>query len=156
MMSTTSPRGFTLLIAVVLSSVIVSISLALIDIAFKQVLLAAAAAQSTAAFYNADSALECALYWDQKVNAFDYNDPLSSTGISCANIPISDYAVTIPSTGVKRTIMTLPCVTSGSTGNITIEKTETGRTTVFANGYNTCDVSDPRRAERGLKATYGG
>lgn len=151
-----SPRGFTLLIAVVLSSVIVSISLALIDIAFKQILLAAAAAQSTTAFYNADSALECALYWDQKVNAFDYNEPVSSNSISCANIPITDYAVSIPSSGVKRTTMTLPCVTSGSTGNVTIEKTDTGRTTVFANGYNTCDVSDSRRAERGLKATYGG
>ena len=156
MIPTTSPRGFTLLIAVVLSSVIVSISLALIDIAYKQVLLSAAAAQSTAAFYNADSALECALYWDQKANAFDYNDPLSSSGISCANIPITDYAVSSPSAGVKRTTMTLPCVTTGSTGNVTIEKTDTGRTTVFANGYNTCDVNDPRRAERGLKASYGG
>lgn len=150
-----SPRGFTLLIAVVLSSVIVSISLALIDIALKQILLAAAAAQSTAAFYNADSALECALYWDQKVNAFDYNDPLPSSSIRCANIPITNYTISTPSAGVKRTTMTLLCATTGTTGNVTIEKTNTGRTTIFANGYNTCDISDPRRAERGLKATYG-
>ncbi len=150
----TEPRGFTLLIAVVLSSVIVSVSLALLDITYKQVTLASAAAQSQYAFYNADTALECALYWDQKANAFDYTTPMASSGITCAELPIQDYATSI-SGGVISTTFTLPCANGGSKGNVTVTKTNTGVTNIFGNGYNTCAVDDVRRVERGIKATYG-
>lgn len=150
----TEPRGFTLLIAVVLSSVIVSVSLALLDITYKQVTLASAAAQSQYAFYNADTALECALYFDQKSNAFDYYTPLSSSSITCAELPVQDYATSL-SGGVISTTFTLPCANGGSRGNVTVRKSSTGATSIFANGYNTCTVDDVRRIERGIKATYG-
>lgn len=148
------PRGFTLLIAVVLSSVIVSVSLALIDITYKQVTLASAATQSQYAFYNADTALECGLYWDQKANAFDYSAPLAASSITCAELPIQDYSAS-QSGGVLSISFTLPCAGAGSKGNVTVTKTSTGATSIFANGYNTCEVNDPRRIERGIKATYG-
>ncbi len=148
------PRGFTLLIAVVLSSVIVSVSLALIDITYKQVTLASAAMQSQYAFYNADTALECALYWDQKANAFDYGAPLAESSITCAELPIQDYVVS-QSGGVQSISFTLPCAGGGSKGNVTVTKTSTGATSIFGNGYNTCTVNDVRRIERGIKATYG-
>lgn len=148
------PRGFTLLIAVVLSSVIVSVSMALLDITYKQVTLASAAAQSQYAFYNADTALECALYFDQKSNAFDYYLPIASSAITCAELPIQDYVIS-QSGGVKSTTFTLLCADGGSRGNVTVTKSSTGATSLFANGYNTCTASDVRRVERGIKATYG-
>lgn len=150
----TEPRGFTLLIAVVLSSVIVSVSLALLDITYKQVTLASAAAQSQYAFYSADSALECALYFDQKSNAFDYYSPLGSSSITCAELPIQDY-VTSQSGGTVTTTFTVPCAGGGSRGNVTVTKSSTGATSIFANGYNSCANDDVRRIERGIKATYG-
>ncbi len=154
-MSSTQPRGFTLLVAVIVSSVIVSVGLALLDVTLKQVLLSSAASQSQYAFYNADSALECALYWDQQRGAFDYLSPLPGTSISCANRAITNYAQTSVS-GVIRTTFMLACEdNAGSLGNVTIDKTATGKTTIYANGYNSCDSTDVRRIERGLKAEYG-
>ncbi|MEK7201273.1 MAG: hypothetical protein AAB737_01395, partial [Patescibacteria group bacterium] len=149
-------RGFTLLIAVILSSVLVSVGLALLDISYKQVLLASTATQSQYAFYNADSALECALYWDQKNNAFDYSSPLGASNIICGNLTVTGYSVTTPSAGVKNTTFVIPCAGSGSAGTVTIQKNSTGDTSVYASGYNSCDGTDIRRIERGLKATYLG
>ena len=71
-MITTTQRGFTLLVAVILASVALSLGLILLDISYKQVVLASSARQSQSAFYNADSAMECALYWDQQFDSFAY------------------------------------------------------------------------------------
>jgi hypothetical protein len=156
MMQDTPVRGFALLIAVILSSVLVSVGLALLDISYKQVLLASTATQSQYAFYNADSALECALYWDQKNNAFDYTSPLGASNIICGNIAVNGYTVTTPSAGVKNTTFVIPCAGSGSAGTVTVQKNSTGETSVFANGYNSCDSTNVKRIERALKATYQG
>ena len=155
MISSTSPRGFTLLIAVILSSVIASVGLALLEVTLKQVILASAATQSQYAFYNADTALECVLYWDQKRGAFDFAYTSLQDTITCADIPVQN--ITGPSGGaLKTTTFTVPCTSgSGSLGSVSISKTASGQTTIFANGYNSCDANDPRRLERGLKATYG-
>lgn len=149
-------RGFTLLIAVILSSVLVSVGLALLDISYKQVLLASTATQSQYAFYNADSALECALYWDQKYNAFDYTSPLAGSTIVCGNLTVTGYAVTTPSAGIKNTVFDVPCASSGTAGTVTVQKASTGETSIFASGYNSCSSTDVRRSERGLKASYLG
>lgn len=155
MIPTSSPRGFTLLIAVILSSVLVSITLALIDIAYKQVVLASTATQSEYAFYNADSALECALYWDQKFNAFDYSSPLSASSITCNNLPVTGYTPTTINASIKQIQFTIQCTGGGTAGTVTVLKNTTGGTWLYGNGYNTCSVNDKRRIERGLKATYG-
>ncbi len=155
MIHTPPTRGFTLLIAVILSSVIVSVSLALLDITLKQVLLSSAATQSQHAFYNADTALECGLYWDQKTNAFDYSNPLTGSSITCANLNVTGFTLSVPSSGVKKTEFSVPCATAGSLGTVTVYKSSTGKTTIYANGFNSCDASDTRRIERGLRAEYG-
>lgn len=154
MMNTTPTRGFTLLIAVVLSSVLVSISLSLIDIAYKQIVLASTATQSGYAFYNADTALECALYWDQKHNAFDYTRPMAASLLICGNQAVTGYTVTSGG-GFKQTSFSVPCVGGGTASSVTVEKNSSGGTRLYGNGYNTCATNDVRRIERGLKATYG-
>jgi hypothetical protein len=65
-------RGFTLLIAVIFMSVMLSFGLALGSIGYKQQILASGAIASQYAFYVADTALECALYADQKQDLFAY------------------------------------------------------------------------------------
>lgn len=147
----TPTKGFTLLIAVVLASVSLAIGIALLDVALKQVILASSARQSQVAFYNADAALECALYWDQQQDAFNYSSPLST--ITCKNTSISvtsDNSVT-----PRRRTITIPCAGAGTVaGSVIITKESDASTGIYATGYNTCDPDNPRRIERGLRATY--
>lgn len=154
MMHRTTQRGFTLLIAVILSTVVLTVGLALLDVAYKQVVLASTAKQSQAAFYNADSALECALYYDQKFNDFDFATPTNNpSSITCSSTPVTNYQSNA-NANVRITIFTIPCPTSGIYATTTVYKYSTGGTSIYANGFNTCVPTDPRRIERGLKATY--
>lgn len=149
-MSSTPQRGFTLLIAVVLTSVLLSVGLALLDVAYKQILLSSTASQSTVAFYAADSVLECALYWDQQFTAFDFQNPLTS--VTCRNIAIP--LTTSVSGSTRTTTFDVPCVTGGVLGEVTAYKDSNGDTSIYATGYSTCDTAFARRIERGLKITY--
>ena len=63
-------RGFTLLLAAIVSSIVLSIGAAIFSIALKQVTLASTGKNSQFAFYAADSGAECALYWDIRTAAF--------------------------------------------------------------------------------------
>ena len=153
----TDPRGFTLLIAILMSTVAVTLGVSLIDIAYKQVILASTAKQSQIGFYAADSALECALYWDQKFNAFKYTGPLSSGSIKCGGNAILSYTSAQFTSGGnhRRTIFNIQCGTSGNTnGKVTVYKYQTGATSIYANGYSNCIAADQRRVERGLKVFY--
>ena len=153
------PRGFTLVISLILTTVVLSVGMALTDIAVKQLQLSSSARNSQIAFYNADSALECALYYDQKINAFYYNES-QNISISCNGVALSsfsslsNYAET-QSGAVRTTTFSTPCADgSGVTANITILKRSSGVTDIYSNGYNTCISSDPNRIERGLKISY--
>lgn len=70
---TTRSRGFTLLIAVIFMSVMLSFGLALSSIGYKQQVLASGSIASQYAFYVADTALECVLFADQQQDLFGYS-----------------------------------------------------------------------------------
>jgi hypothetical protein len=149
-MNNSPERGFTLLIAVILSSVALSIGIALLDIATKQVVLSSSAKQSQVAFYNADRALECALYWDQKRNAFDYTTPMSE--VSCGG---ASSTVSVSGSSPRIRSFAITCGTPGTTiASTTVYKSSDGSTFIYSSGFNTCDATNPRRIERGLKVTY--
>ena len=165
----TPMRGVTLLVAVILSSVVLSVALSLLDVAYKQQLLASTAKQSQYAFYAADSAMECALYWDQKVDAFDYTPLVPAPDIKCnAGISISNQnptpTIVSGSGGVgslRKTTFDIPCSGGGVSGSVTILKSDgtatcsgTNHTCIYTTGYSSCTSSDPRRIERGLKVLY--
>ncbi len=76
-------RGFTLLLAALVSSIVLAIGAAIFGIAQKQVLLSAIGRDSQFAFYAADTAAECALYWDFRCNYFASSTDLISA--SCNN-----------------------------------------------------------------------
>lgn len=61
-----SQKGFTLFVAVVISSLLLSIGLSLSNILLKQLVFSTTGRESQIAFYAADSGAECALYWDRK------------------------------------------------------------------------------------------
>lgn len=157
MMTRTHPtRGFTLLIAIIITAVILSVALALLDISYKQVILASSARQSVYAFYAADSALECALYWDSR-GTFDYaSEPTSGGPFRCENANINFSAPAVSVGESRTTTFTIPCPSGAGDpiAEVTIYKSSTGSTNIYANGYNSCNAADPRRVQRGLKAKY--
>lgn len=154
-------RGFALVVAVIFSSVVLAVGLALLDITYKQILLAGTAKNSQYAFYNADSALECALYWDQKDpsgrSAFDYNAPRASASIGCDNnVAITNYAssvVIIGGTNTRKTVYDIPCP-GGNSAHVEVYKTAANATEIYASGYNYCQSSNPARIERGIRVKY--
>jgi Tfp pilus assembly protein PilX len=157
-----SNKGFTLLIAIILASVALLVGLALADVAYKQVVLSTTAKQSSLAFYAADSALECTLYYDQRRIAFDHTTPLIQSELQCDGAGITNYATNV-SGSVRTTTFSTPC-TGGVTANVTVYKVDTmsgascgangAKTCIYADGYNSCNASDRNRLERGLKVLY--
>ena len=160
-----SMQGVTLLVAVILSSVILSVAMALLDIAYKQQLLASTTKQSQYAFYNADNAMECALYWDQKVDAFDYTPLVPAPNVMCNTMPVIHSITNIVSGGggmLRKTTFDITCSGSDVRGSITVYKSDgtgtcgtgSSHTCVYVTGYSSCESTDPRRIERGLKVLY--
>lgn len=154
-------RGFTLLISVVLASVALVVGLALANVAYKQVLLASAAKQSQSAFYNADSALECALYYDQQFAAFNTTSTFDQAAIRCEDRAVLNYTETSYAGGGVRTSFSVACASGGTSATVTIYKEGTGtcsaagdKNCLYATGYNVCSATSPNRFERGLKVTY--
>lgn len=80
--------GFTLLLAALVSSIVLAVGAAIFGIAQKQVLLSAVGRDSQFAFYAADTAAECALYWDFRCNYFASSTALVSA--SCTSNPTCD------------------------------------------------------------------
>jgi len=152
MMHAPQQRGFALLISVILTSVVLALGMALLDISYKQVLLSSSAKNSQYAFYNADSALECALYYDQQVGAFFYNSSYAGS-VQCSNMTVTDFAAN-QDVSQRTTTFTVPCAGGGTSADVTIIKTTGNVTRIYANGYSSCDASVATRIERGLKAKY--
>lgn len=149
-------RGFTLLIAIMLSSAALSVGLALLDIAYKQTTISSSVAQSQSAFYNADTVMECALYWDQQQDAFSYTSPLSSITCGGVSLPVTINQVpSSPNPRVRTFVMVLPCSGSGeSIASTTVYKWSTRQTSIYSSGFNICNPNHSRRIERSLRASY--
>lgn len=82
-------KGYTLLFAVLVSVLVLSVGLSILNISKKEFLLSSSARESTKAFYAADSGLECAAYFDFNgtFNYLDNNasgDPFRDQNIQCA------------------------------------------------------------------------
>ncbi len=157
-------RGFALVIAVILTSVILSLGAALLDVAYKQVLLSSSSKNSQYAFYNSDSGLECALYFDQKFNAFSYDTPIPAGNVICDTRAVINYASNV-SGGKRLTTFDLPCAGGGTSATVTAYKYDplgggtcdpaTGaKSCIYVSGYSACDASLNTRIERGLKVEY--
>ena len=154
-------QGFTLIIAVLISSIILSIGLSMFNISIKQSILSATARESQSSFFAADSGIECASYWDYKYNAFvqsGYSGPLPR----CANQDIGPLAPNCALAGDPgydyKCVFTMYLEganqTEGACAVVTVNKiVSPAGTKIESRGYNTCNTSDPRRTERGIRIT---
>jgi Tfp pilus assembly protein PilX len=145
-------QGFTLFIAIIVMGTLLLVTTGLISLAVRQSLISASGRESQQAFYAADTGMECALYWDVKnpsgISAFS-----TTTGstISCNNS--SGQAVG----GSSQSTFSLNLTPDSSCTSVTVRKSYQGSTLVTSiesKGYNTCDLSNPRRVERAVRAVY--
>lgn len=156
--SYSTTRGFTLLLAVLISSILLAIGYAIYNIVAKDLILSSSGRESLSAFYAADSGVECALYNDYKRDAFSTSSPKIPV---CRGVNVSDYSVT-PDGAVYTTTFGVPFGQSmTSTGAcVTVRVVRDDQpgsirsTTVFASGFNTCVAGSSRRTQRSLRVDY--
>lgn len=148
-------RGFTLLMGVLISGILLSLGVAIFNIVSKEIVLTSSGRESQFAFYAADSGVECALYWDSKHDAFSTTSPQQP---QCAGAPVTNYNVSYDSPTDTYTTTFSFSLGTGLTdpcSDVTLtRRTNPTRTTLQAAGYNTCVTTNPRRIERSIKVEY--
>ena len=159
-----SSRGFTILLAALVASVVLALSSSIFIVAQKQLILSSISRDSQYAFYAADTGAECALYWDNRHDAFGPDDP--ETPPQCDGKVLDAKVIPNYGTGNRTrapyamsfkidffTYTSLPrCV------EVTIFKsTIHPLTTIRSDGYSTsCDdlASDRRSLQRSVELTF--
>lgn len=167
MLISNKKKGFTLLIAVLVSGIVLSIGLAILNITLKTYKLSIVARESNYAFYTADSILECMFYWDGLTAGTPFVSETEPGGTGDdSNIECDGTSINITTTlatanvgaSQQRTYTTLisPIQTASFCGTAEITKVMgvSTSTTIIARGRNTCTVSAETRVERALRAVY--
>jgi hypothetical protein len=96
-------RGFTAFFAILISSLALSVGLAIYDLLIRELALSQTATQSEYAIFAADSGAECALYWDAKAPVLNGSPSVfgtsteSSWGASPINCNAQNITVQGPS-----------------------------------------------------------
>ncbi|MBI5003949.1 hypothetical protein HZC00_02555 [Candidatus Kaiserbacteria bacterium] len=146
--------GFTLLLAALAASIALTLGSSIFSIATKEVQLSSIGRDSQFAFYAADSAAECALYWDIRYSYFSTSTPpdpqnqytcngiaLNAAGRPAANNPTPyPYTMTfqIEPNGYCANVSVLKCDGPiSSNGTCTHASPPSIRTVVRADGFNT-------------------
>ncbi|MDO8729315.1 MAG: pilus assembly PilX N-terminal domain-containing protein [bacterium] len=150
-------RGFTLFVAMVVMGTLLLIAAGVVNLAVRQAFISASGRESQHAFYAADTGIECALYWDVQKNAF-----ATSTGspIFCnkdANNSSNQWVVGGGGDINPTSVFTFYFLPDSFCATVSVKKQYVSsvlKTTIESKGYNTCSLSNPRRVERAIRATY--
>jgi hypothetical protein len=146
-------QGFAMLFTVLIITLILSIAIGISNLSLKQMILSSLAKDSQISFYEADTAVECGLYYDSVLESFpagtDGSTALSQ--IMCGNkiysldgASVMDYLI------YKQNVtdVSKPC------SALYFDKLSSpGTNVVQGRGYNICD-STPRQVERALEVRY--
>lgn len=167
-------RGFTLLLAALVSAIVLSLGSSIFTIAKKQVTLSSLGRDSQFAFYAADTVAECALYYDVRYAAFATSSasasmqPIQCDGVvftpvlqsATVNSAVVSFQVSSV-TPFKDGLFTLDESGNPQFGNcaeVTITKSATAPNTVIhADGYSTpCSTlaSNNRTLQRSIEIQY--
>jgi Tfp pilus assembly protein PilX len=174
-------NGYTLLFAVLVTSIVLSVSISILSISRKEFVLSTSARESQFAFYAADSGLECASYYD--FMAPQFNSTTTAAVIQCgamaATIDVTPTTVTDGNSSTSTFAFSFPissAVAGSACSNVSVKKASTyipsggpgvpAKTTtdtvVVASGYNAgwnpsgspvanCSFASPKKVERELK-----
>ncbi len=169
-------RGYTILFAVLVSSILLTIGVSIVFISRKQIIITGSARESQFAFYAANAGLECVMFHDY------FNGAVFATSSSqpSASVPFDCNGQTITAIGSKtgatatwegdkyRFEFSMPVdITAGSCATVRIDKYKaraTGqmKTVVESRGYNLgyqaatpdCLGRHAAKVERAIRASY--
>ncbi len=159
-------RGFTLLLAALVASIVLALGSSIFTIAKKQVTLSSLGRDSQFAFYAADTIAECALYYDVRFTRFATSSasatmqPLQCDGV--IDTPV--LQASSPNSATSHFILTIFGLDeagnpqNGNCAEATITKNPTPPYTVIhADGYSTpcAGISnDSRTLQRSIEIQY--
>ena len=171
-------NGFTVLYAVLISSLLLSIGASIYNLSIKDIILTGSVGESQRAIYAADSAVECAFFWDLNITSGEDSSFASSTFlgappdvIKCSNTLIdlkagSPAACTYsPLTTFSRCEFSVifsntgACINDAAAAKVSVERIVSDPvnfvigTTITADGFSSCDTT-VRRVQRTLRVTY--
>lgn len=158
-------KGIALFIAVITTSALFLIAIAIADISYKEQLISQAGSQSKIAFYAADAGTECALYHDlQAPNGFFFPITAESgvaESFACNGFDV-DYETHLGPSTATTTFYFNVSNSPKSCAVVSVSKEQTGsaiHTRIESRGYNnhcTNGLPDdnPRNLERTIRTTY--
>ena len=154
---TNKQKGFTLLFASLVGSLLLALGIATFNIILRELNLSSSARESRAAFYAAASGWECAFYHDRKRPAVFATSTNSSpaASIQCANQTISIIYSTFPFSSISTFRVQLD---GDACSDITITKDDNdnkdkiSKTLIESRGKNDCSTNpNPNRVERAIR-----
>ena len=141
-------QGSVLILALIMASILLSVGMGISNIALKEIKLSSIGDESGKAFYMADTAAECALYWDLAEGAFSITSPPAS--VNCVG---DDHPVVFDAP-FSRFTFDVQLTESDSCAHVRVEK-PSEVTTVTALGENTgCGSASARTVQRGFEVKY--
>jgi hypothetical protein len=161
-------RGFTLFIALLVSSLALAIGLVMLDITLRTLTLSQTSVQSQYSVTMADSGAECALYWDNKctgagctgpsafaTSSASLGKPANSSVLCNGNdITGTGYSVVTSASAATTTFTVASTTVQGPCAVVTVAKYGIpARTTIVSHGYNSCATS-VIQLERVFQITY--
>lgn len=161
-------KGFALLFTLVVVSAISVITAGITNTIYKQMVLSSLVKDSSSAFYQADTASECALYADlmlvSPVDSKFLTDEIESP-FECGGQTLNKKLIDPSNPNGSYTLLSSiptdetedndssPCFNIKVTKTINSESGVT-ETVVKADGYNFCDKTNPRTVEREIQVDY--
>ena len=154
-------RGFALYFAIILTSLLLMVAYATVNLSVKELQLSVEGAESQVAIYAADTGIECAVYWDAKAGSPSSFDPVTPGSINCVGTTVTTGSQTVQTTPALSSVIggtgfgspSIFQITVGSgCAIVTVIKNADGTTSIESRGYNTCGSGT--RFERGIKVTY--
>lgn len=153
-------KGFVLLFVIILSSIILAITLDIMNISYKEIKFSTSAVDTNNAFFAADTGAECALFNDKStINSFK----TGGSGVDC----LGNNSIPLINSSDQIWSFTLSGLGSGGQGcaKVTVDKSglvpnpcgNSSSTCISSKGYNdggsTC-TQTPNSVERQLELSY--
>ena len=141
-------KGIAFLIAVIVSSIALSLGLGIALVFLEELKISNINKDSFAAFFAADSGIDCALYWDIKQNAF----PTSTPPVPVTRI-CNGQSVGVGSGSFKTSFL---LGLGGHCAKVTVDKTAPLVVVITSLGQNIpCGApATPRTVQRGIEVRY--
>ncbi len=154
-------KGYTLLFAVLVSSLVLAIGISILNVSKKEFLLASSARESVTAFYAADTGIECAAFHDDSARD-RFSSSNYSSGVDCVG---NHFNISLDSSILGTDVYTFDInLDNGSCAIVEVIKViyPVIATNIRSSGYNMgwnslnnrCETPSPRRVERVLYYSY--